>query len=166
MAIATLNIYRLTTHIDELRLVMEEKNIHILAINETKLGEFMPSSLVSVDGYSLERKDRNFFGDGVAIYIKNTINHEVIKNTPETTLEILCIKVLPKQAEPFVIVSWYIPPSSQVACFEELENVLRFLELSNNEIILPGDTNCNLFKDSNNMGHIIDICDNFSVFGN
>ena len=73
MAIATLNIYRLTTHIDELRLVMEEKNIHILAINETKLDEVMPSSLVSVDGYSLERKDRNFFGGGVAIYIKNTI---------------------------------------------------------------------------------------------
>ena len=161
MAIATLNIYRLTTRIDEVRLVMEEKNIHILAINETKLDEFMPSSLVSVDGYSLERKDRNFFGGGVAIYIKNTINYEVIKNIPETTLEILCIKVLPKQAEPFVIVSWYRPPSSQVACFEELENVLRFLELSNNEIILLGDTNCNLFKDSNNMGHIIDIYDNF-----
>ena len=65
------------------------------------------------------------------------------------------------QAEPFVIVSWYRPPLSQVACFEELENVLRFLELSNNEIILLGDTNCDLFKDSNNMGHIIDIYDNF-----
>ena len=62
MAIATLNIYRLSTHIDELRLVMEEKNIHILAINETKLDEFMPSSFFSVDGYNLERKDRNFFG--------------------------------------------------------------------------------------------------------
>ena len=37
MAMATLNINRLTTHIDELRLVMEEKNIHILAINETRL---------------------------------------------------------------------------------------------------------------------------------
>ena len=80
------------------------------------------------------RKKRNFFGGGVAIYIKNTINYEVIKNIPETTLEILCIKVLPKLAEPFVIVSWYRPPLSQVACFEELENVLRFLELSNNEI--------------------------------
>ena len=41
---------------------MGEKNIHILAINETKLDEFMPSSLVSVDGYSLERKDGNFLG--------------------------------------------------------------------------------------------------------
>ena len=161
MAIATLNIYRLTTHIDELRLVMEEKNIHILAINETKLDELMPASLVSVDGYSLEREDRNFFGGGVAIYIKNTINYEVIKNIPETTLEILCIKILPKQAEPFVIVSWYRPPLSQVACFEELENVLRFLELSNNGMILLGDTNCDLFKDSNNMGHLIDIYDNF-----
>ena len=68
MTIASLNINRLTTHIYELRGVIDEKNVHILAINESKLDDFTPSSPVSTDGYSLERKDRNCFEGGVAIY--------------------------------------------------------------------------------------------------
>ena len=37
--IASLNINSITKHIDELRLLMECKSIHILAINESKIDE-------------------------------------------------------------------------------------------------------------------------------
>ena len=51
---------------------------------------------------------------------------------------------------PFCILSWYRPPSGPVDTFDKIEQVLRFLESEGKEIILQGDTNCNIlnFEDS------------------
>ena len=45
MAVAFLNVNRLTTRIDEIREFVMVKGIHILAINETKLSSDIPDSI-------------------------------------------------------------------------------------------------------------------------
>ena len=45
------------------------KNPDILSINETKIGDKISDQEIAIDGYYLERRDRNQFGGGVDIYI-------------------------------------------------------------------------------------------------
>ena len=97
---AALNIASLPKYIEELRNYMSSTPVDILAIKKTRL-----------DGYSLERMDRNRNGGGIALYIKNSINYEI--NQPlDENLELLCVKVIKPKAKPFIIGTWYRPPES------------------------------------------------------
>ena len=46
----------------------------------------------------------------------------------------------------FFVVCWYRPPDSTVDKFQDLENVISYLETFQKEIIFLGDTNCNLLE--------------------
>ena len=78
MVVASLNIRGLNTHIDELRLFIRDKGIHVLGINETKLGEDFLDHLVSIDGFEIVRKDREKLEGGVALYICDSVNFKVL----------------------------------------------------------------------------------------
>lgn len=53
---------------------MNDGIFDVLAINETKLDEYDPDSIINLNGYTCIRKDRNKAGGDVCIYIRNTIN--------------------------------------------------------------------------------------------
>ena len=168
MVVTSLNIRGLNTHIDELRLFIRDKGIHVLGINETKLGEDFPDHLVSIDGFEIVRKDRDKLGGGVALYICDSVNFKVIDFLPANSLELLYIEILPKAARPFFVVSFYLPPSSKVGKSEELQHVLSYLESFGREIILLGDTNCDILETADPSGafssqsrHMTNIYDNF-----
>ena len=129
-------------------------NIHILALNETKIGPTLPDTIFEVYGYKLIKKDRSPRGGGIAFYVRDSLNFILRQDLPTHSLELACIKIRPQRSRPFIIISWYRPLNSHVSCFEMLENVLSFLDKEGKEIILLGDTNCNLSpetseKDSN-----------------
>ena len=129
-------------------------NIHVLALNETKIGPTLPDTIFEVDGYKLIRKDRSPRGGGIAFYLRDSLNYILRQDLPIHSLELACIEIRPQKSRPFIIISWYRPPNSHVSCFEMLENVLSFLDKEGKEIILLGDTNCNFSpetseKDSN-----------------
>ena len=90
----------------------------------------------------MEQKDRNEDAGGVAIYIRNTINYKLVENLPQHTLELMCLEIVPKRTKPFFVVCWYRPPSSTVDKFNELEDIISYLETFQKEIIFLGDTNC------------------------
>ena len=69
---ACLNIYSLVKHIDELRVLLSEFSVDILAINETKLDESIKSSELHIPGYEFIRRDRSRNGGGVGFYIKSS----------------------------------------------------------------------------------------------
>ena len=102
MVVASVNIRGLNTHIDELRLFIRDKGIHVLSINETKLGEDFPNHLVSNDGFEIVRKDRDKLGGGVALYICDSVNFKVIDFLPANSPELLCIEILPNQHSLFL----------------------------------------------------------------
>ena len=104
---AALNIASLSKHscIDELRNYMISKPVDILAINETRLDCSFPDSAASIPGYSLDRKDRNRNGGGVALYIRNSIAYEIILTLDEK-LELLCVKVIKPKGQ--TLHCWYV----------------------------------------------------------
>jgi exonuclease III len=50
--IASLNIASLPKHIDELRIVMSNNDIDVLANNESRMDSTIPDDVISVYGYS------------------------------------------------------------------------------------------------------------------
>ena len=71
---ASLNITSLPRHIDELRVWMRDQNLDLLAINETRLDSSIPNESVKIINYQIIRKDRNRFGGGVSIYVRDSLN--------------------------------------------------------------------------------------------
>ena len=170
MVIASLNVNSFLSHHDEIVSLIKEQGIHFLALNETKIDENCSSEVLQIEGYNFERLDRNRAGSGVVFYTKDTFKYIVRKDAPSSSLELICVEITPPKSSHFCIFSWYRQPSSAIDNFNTLEQVLPFFELEGKEIILLGDTNCDLFSGSkvsskylvpNHVKRIYDIYQSF-----
>ena len=56
---ASLNITSLLKHVDKLRVFLNDQNIDVLAINETRLNESISDQEIKVQGYDVIRRDRS-----------------------------------------------------------------------------------------------------------
>ncbi|CAH3112823.1 unnamed protein product [Pocillopora meandrina] len=78
--LASLNINSLSVHIDELRILLSDRPIDILAINETKLDDTIGDNEIHISGYESIRRDRSTngrSGGGVCFFIRSEINYSV-----------------------------------------------------------------------------------------
>ena len=50
-----------------------EYTCDIFLISETKIDHSFPNGQFSIDGYKMFRHDRNCFGGGLCLYVKNSI---------------------------------------------------------------------------------------------
>ena len=71
LILAHINICSLRNKIQDLSLFLQLNKIDILMISETHLDHFIDNSDVDIGGFSIYRNDRNRFGGGVAIYIRD-----------------------------------------------------------------------------------------------
>ena len=101
--IASINLASLYKNIDQLRIYMLSKTVDILAINETRLDSSIQNGEVSIPGYTLERKDRNRNGGGVALYIRDSINYKRLIDLPDDNIELISIQVSKPKAKPFIV---------------------------------------------------------------
>ena len=169
MSIVSLNVNSLPGHFDEIQLLLKNLGIHVLAFNETKLDPEYPKELTTISGYQQESRDRNGKGRGVSIYIRDAINYTRRNDLPDNQLELICIEIEPPKSRSFFIVARYRPPSEPVDIFAKLQQILSFLDREDKEIILLGDTNCDLFNHAlgqsveNNTRYLCDIYELFSL---
>ena len=144
MVIASLNINSLFPQVGGIEYLLKSRGIDFLALNETKFDDKLPDNLFKIDGYKFIRCDRTRPGGGVAVYCRDFFKPKVREDIPKMSLEIIGVQTTPLRAAPFIIMSWYRPPSDPIDTFDKLEQVMRFLELEGKEVILLGDTNCDL----------------------
>ena len=111
MAIASLNINGLRSHLDEVQLLIRDLGIQIFALHETKLDPEFPKELTSVARYQQERLDRTCNDCGVSIYIRDSIKYKRRLDITTGDLELICIEVEPPKSKSFLVVAWYRPPS-------------------------------------------------------
>ena len=134
--------------------------VDILAINETRLDSSVSNGEISVSGYTLERKDRNRTGAGVALYIRNSISYEYMPTLQEKQLEWLCVKVIKPKAKAFIVGTWYRLPGSTSETMSTFESLLEKLELLDLETSILGDFNCDV--SANLLNHqtrnLLDLC--------
>ena len=144
MAIASLNVNGLRRHFDEVQCMLVDLDINILALNETKLDGMYPNELTNIPGYQHVRHDRSCRGGGISIYIRDSINFKLRSDIPAEELELICIEIEPPKSKSFIVLAWYKPPSDLVSVFNRLEIAISYLDRENKELLLLGDTNCDL----------------------
>ena len=120
MAIASLNINGLRSHLDEVQLLMKELGIRIFALNKTKLDPDYPQRLTKVNVYQQERSDRTSVEGGVSIYIRDCNKYTTRPEIPSNGLELICIEIEPSKGKYFLILAWYQPPRDPVRSFDKL----------------------------------------------
>ena len=87
-----LNFNKLSTHINEIRILLADKCLDVLAIQETKLDLSNNSSDFYISIYELIRRDRlSHAGWGVCFYTKSTLNFSVVTDLNIEELENLCM---------------------------------------------------------------------------
>ena len=164
---ASLNITSLLKHIDELRVFLNDQNIDVLAINETRLNESIFDQEVKVQGYDIIRRDRltnGRFGGGVCFYIRSNISYCIRTDLDSELLEIISIEILKHNSKPFVITSWYRPPNSLHELFTHINTLLGKLDSENVGHFLMGDLNCDLqSKDNSTVKALLNITDIYGL---
>ena len=116
-----LNSCSLPKHIDDLRILMNNSPLDVIALNETRLDNLISSGEIGLSGYELVRLDRNRNGGGVAIYVRNSLNfisrHELVPSS----IEAVCVEIKKPNCKPFIICSVYRPPNSPTEFFDKYD---------------------------------------------
>ena len=97
-----LNINSLLSKIDELREIVEISNPTVIGITETKLGNLISDSEISIDGYCAILRDRNSKGGGVICYVTNKICYNT-KSFISNEIENIFIELLIPKTKPITV---------------------------------------------------------------
>ena len=118
---AMLNVASLVKHLDEIRLLLLDKRLDVLAINESRLDSTISDGLVSIDGYDMLRADRGRNGGGVCMYIRRHVNYENCPDLVPTDLEAVCVEIKQANSQSFIVSSIHRPPCSSSEVFTKIE---------------------------------------------
>ena len=134
---------------DELGIILNDNEIDLIDLNETRLDDNIGDRELQIEGYKLFQNDRNVHGSAEAIYVKESLDVLQVDHKMNS-LELLFLEIKRKKAR-FFLVSWYRPPTANVddGTFENLRAILTRLDRQEKEIILIGDTNCDLMDKRN-----------------
>lgn len=135
-------------HLDEIRALLTKSPVDILAINESKIDDLIPNNEINILGYNLVRKDRNRYGGGVVLYIRDSIPFSERKDLVPDHLEMLCVEVSRPYNKSFLISTWYRPPNSDNDIFDKYDSFLCKCDSENKELMVVGDLNCDVAKAS------------------
>ena len=116
--IGHINIASLTKYIDQQQIYLQKESFDILSVNETRLDEHIIDSIVNINRYSIVRNDRNWEGEGFAMYYRNCTN-TALRNDLIPDLEAICIEVIQVKSKPILIASVYRPPNTSTEIFEK-----------------------------------------------
>ena len=125
--LAHLNIASIPKHLDQLRVLMVNKPVDILSINESRLDGNILNN-VNIPGYNIYRNDRSRRGGGVALYIRDVF--DIINRTNEVPsyLEAVFIEIKKPKSKPVLILSVYRPPNSGAVFMEYFKSYLQILD--------------------------------------
>lgn len=162
LVLAHINICSLRNKIHALSLFLQLNNIDILAISETHLDSFIDNSEVHIGGFSIYRHDRNRFGGGVAILIRDhfpvKLRHDLMVND----VEVLWLQVQLPYLKPILVGCCYRPPSARIEYLNGLSNMLDKVTEENRELYWLGDLNIDWLSDDcplkNKLKSMTDIC--------
>ena len=68
-------------------------NFDIFLVSETKLDESFPNNQFSISGYRMFRQDRNCFGGGLCIYVKENIASNQLNSHSDKETEAIYLKI-------------------------------------------------------------------------
>ena len=128
------NANAVTTKKAELELFLRLSNIDVAAISETKL---TPNRRFTITGFNVLRSDRNRYGGGVMLLIKDSLLHDAFPLPKMSGLEATAVCLHLQNQKRLIFISAYLPPTITIAQ-ADLDAVFS----SHCPVVLAGDFNC------------------------
>ena len=91
--IAQLNVRSLLLKRDQIEILLQQTNFHILFINESLIDDLISDAEISVPGYTSICNDRSCDGGGVLACFMNTLKFEHLKSFLSTSIESIWLKL-------------------------------------------------------------------------
>ena len=142
LVVGSININSIRNKHDQLKLLVD-RNIDILIIEETKIDNTFPAGQFFIDGYMPPfRRDRNRFGGGILIYVKENIPARVL-DTHELPDDIESIFLeLNFRRNKWLLMGTYHPPSQSTDYYYmEVGKALDVYRNTYDNLLLIGDFN-------------------------
>lgn len=110
-----------------------------MAISESWLNSSIPDSFISIENYSVYRKDRlDKIGGGVALYVDQKYVHSVLK-LPTESESLQIVVNLTNQLSVTIIVTYKPPTVSPAAYLQQLSDIIK--SVNSKELVILGDIN-------------------------
>jgi len=141
LKLSIVNFCSITNKQTQLEAFLFNNDIDILIGTESHLDENISSSEIIPNNFHTYRKDRNIYGGGVFVSVRNTISS--LRIDVNLSIEIVWAHLSIGKNSDIVVGSFYCPPHSNDSVLEELESSLVFIKQKypNAHIILGGDFN-------------------------
>ena len=78
LVLAQININSIRNKFESLIEIISDR-IDILLISETKIDSSFPNAHFNIPGYATYRRDRNLYGGGLMLYVKNDLSSKLLK---------------------------------------------------------------------------------------
>ena len=163
LVVGCININSIRNKFDQLKLLVRD-NVDILVIEETKIDETFPTGQFIIEDYMPPfRKDRNQYGGGLLIYVKDNIPAKIVEDHQMSNdIESIFIE-LNFRRNKWLLMGTYHPPSQCTKYF--YSEVGKALDVYNNtydNILLLGDfnekesdTNTTNFMENYNLKNLV-----------
>ena len=145
--------------LDQIYHIIHDLKIDVLCLSETRLNSYVTDAQLSVDGFTLVRKDRTANkGGGIMIYLKKSLRFMFCNQLNDDHLETLWCHIKHRNSlfKSFLICCFYRSPSAKTVYQEIFSENIEKAVLLNPNIIILGDFNCNMLP-QNDSNTIIDL---------
>ena len=159
LAVLHLNISSLSSHINELKLLLFNFNLNfdIICITESRITKSnLPTGNIHIPGYNIEQTLTESSAGGTLIYISQKLSY---KNRPDLQiynpkhLESTFIEILLPYKFNFIIGTVYKhPPMKPYSFNTSFSQLLQKIKRENKKTIITGDFNLNLLNYAKNIG--------------
>ncbi len=140
-------------------MLINEENILVFGITETKLQDHTNSKELSIDNYNMFRYDREGReGGGSAFYVHNSclVNDIDLPDGKPEYVEFNAVKLVKEGLKRTIICLVYCPPNLVNDAFlEYFTKVCHLLSSQNYELIIYGDFNINLLVNNSNKFKLV-----------
>ena len=144
------NVNGVLDKLDKISLLLlnhANKNIQIFGVSETHLCTTTNNTVINVEGYTIERKDRDkgVYG-GVLCYIRDDINYQRRYDLEVAGIECIWIELLIFKSSSILVCIAYKPPDSSKyidkSFTTKFQDMISTTIVENKETIISGDLNC------------------------
>ena len=171
MKVGFVNATSLKRHIHPFReFLTNDPSFDVMGVAESRLGNVVDDHIVSCDGYSIIRQDRNTQGGGLILYIRNSFRAKVLAHSETEVLgkplqtEFLICKVWSDDIPAILLCLIYRP--SKIILFNANSDLLCNLRdycSSYSHKVIMGDLNADLLINSGDRNLFYNIADELSL---
>ena len=159
-----LNIQSLLPKIDEVKMLLENaKRPVILGLSETWLNCTVLDHEISIPTYHVYRKDRDWRGGGVRIYVPDRCQSRRRLDLEEDGLEMIWLE-LHMNRRTILLGNIYRPSHADVNASKDLGCNLERAAAEKKEVVLVGDLNCNILASSHQLNELLSVTEKYNLF--